>query len=108
MDTPTEIVNFHLISLGKVDKPEIKKLNKKDYSVEDAIVEKRNVYFEDEGLLKTKIYDRELLGPTHTIQGPAIIEEQTTSTLLYPDQSLEMDDYGNLIINNENKVTTEG
>ncbi|MEZ2458318.1 hydantoinase/oxoprolinase family protein [Salinicoccus roseus] len=108
LDTPTEIVNFHLISLGKVDKPEIKKLNKKDYSVEEAIVEKRNVYFEDEGLLKTKIYDRELLGPTHTIQGPAIIEEQTTSTLLYPDQSLEMDDYGNLIIHNENKVKTEG
>lgn len=108
LDTPTEIVNFHLIALGKVDKPEIRKLTRKDYHVEDAIIEIRDVYFEDEGLMETKVYDRDLLGPKHVIQGPAIIEEPTTSTLLYPDQSLEMDYYGNLIIDTENKTTAEG
>lgn len=107
-DTPTEIVNFHLIALGKVDKPEIKKIVKKDYHVEEAIIEIRDVYFEEEGLVETKVYDRELLGPEHVVQGPAIVEEPTTSTVIYPNQSLEMDYYGNLIIDTENKMTSEG
>ncbi len=37
------------------------------------------------------------------IDGPAIIEEVTTSTVVYPDMSVEVDKYGNLIINTEVK-----
>lgn len=35
------------------------------------------------------------------IQGPAIVEEQSSSTVIYPKQSLTVDAYGNLIIETE-------
>ena len=41
---------------------------------------------------------REKLGNGSSINGPAIIEEETSVTVLYPDQKLYVDEFGNLII----------
>ena len=38
------------------------------------------------------------MGKNMSVQGPAIIEEKQTSTLLYPNQRLTVDKYGNLIV----------
>lgn len=95
-ETPTEIVNFHLTGIGQVQKhkqPEIKKLNH-----DDALLEERSVYFEEDGWLITSIYEREKMGRGMEVYGPAIIEEKQTSTILYPNQRLEVDKYGNLVI----------
>ncbi len=32
------------------------------------------------------------------VEGPAIVEEPTTATVLYPGQTLQVDPYGNLIV----------
>lgn len=95
---PTEIVNLHLVALGKVSKPNLAELQATDRSIEDAIIEMRPVYFENAGWVDTTVYERELLGPDMEIEGPAIVEEATTSTVVYPGQSLTVDKYGNLII----------
>lgn len=97
-DSPTEIVNLHLTAFGKVEKPTLKKLNASEKPVESALIEKRNVYFEEEGWLETAVYNRELLTSGMNIEGPVIVEEPSASTVLYPKQSLSVDDYGNLII----------
>ncbi|MFZ7102892.1 MAG: hydantoinase/oxoprolinase family protein [Peptococcaceae bacterium] len=96
-DSPAEFVNFGLTALGTVNKPEIKKIGKKD-SPAEALKGERLVEFEDLGRLNSKVYNRELLGPGYKISGPAIIEETKSVTVLYPGQTLEVDDYGNLII----------
>jgi len=44
------------------------------------------------------VYVREKLGNNNSIQGPAIIEEKTSVTVVYPDQKATVDDYGNLIV----------
>lgn len=95
-NTKTEIVNIHLTGFGQVEK--IKPLEIKENKDDNALIEKRDVYFEDGGWLKTNIYARERMGKNMTVQGPAIIEEKQTSTLLYSGQSLTVDQYGNLII----------
>lgn len=97
-DSMTEIVNFHLTAFGKTEKTEIKKIASHNRSAEDTLLEKRKVRFEEEGLLETKVYDREKLDPGTTVQGPAIIEEKTASTIIYPGMSMTVDPYGNLII----------
>lgn len=97
-DTETEIVNLHLTALGKVKKPEIKKQQKSGYSRKDAIKEKRQVLYEDIGWVEVEVYDREKLASDYVIEGPAIIEETSSTTVLYPDQKLHVDDYGNLVI----------
>lgn len=98
-DSLTEIVNLHLTTFGKVEKTELQKIENKGYSIAESIKEKRSVIYENIGAVETFIYDREKLSPNMKIEGPAIIEEITTSTVVYPDMTVEVDKYGNLIIN---------
>lgn len=95
-NTKTEIVNIHLTGFGQVEK--ITPLEINENKDDNALIEKRDIYFEEDGWLKTNIYARERMGKNMTIQGPAIIEEKQTSTILYSGQSLTVDQYGNLII----------
>lgn len=102
-DIETEIVNLHLIAFGKVKKPKISKISRGD-SIESALLEERDVYFEDGvGWVKTKVYDRELLPVEQYIEGPSIVEEKSAVTVIYKGQKLKVDCYGNLIIEMEEK-----
>ena len=96
--TPTEIVNLHLTAFGKVLKPELKRLTSTSRDAQEAYKETRPVYFEGSGWVETKVYYRSLFGQGMKISGPAIVEEPSASTVIYPDQSLTVDEYGNLII----------
>ncbi|MBG9451305.1 5-oxoprolinase [Cytobacillus firmus] len=96
--TPTEIVNLHLTAFGKVLKPELKRLTSTSSDAQEAYKETRPVYFEDSGWVETKVYYRSLFGQGMKISGPAIVEEPSASTVIYPDQFLTVDEYGNLII----------
>lgn len=96
--TPAEIVNLHLTAFGKVLKPKMKKINSINSNIQEAYKETRPVYFEEEGWVETKVYSRSLFGKGMEISGPAIVEEQSASTVIYPGQSLTVDEYGNLII----------
>jgi N-methylhydantoinase A len=97
-ESPTEIVNLHLTAFGTVDKPELQKLEESDESVESAVKEMRNVFYEEIGWTETNVYHRNLLAPDMKVQGPAIVEETSATTVLYPGQTLKVDQYGNLII----------
>ena len=96
--TPAEIVNLHLTAFGKVLKPKMKKINSINSNIQEAYKETRPVYFEVEGWVETKVYSRSLFGKGMEVSGPAIVEEQSASTVIYPGQSLTVDEYGNLII----------
>lgn len=100
-DSPTEIVNIHLIAFGAVQKPELAKLENDGRSSEYALKEVRPVLYEGQGWTETNVYDREKLSPYATIIGPAIVEEPSASTVIYPGQTLVVDEYGNLIIQTE-------
>jgi N-methylhydantoinase A len=49
-------------------------------------------------VLEWTIYDRGLLPAGARLRGPAIVEEEASTTLVSPAQSLEVDEFGNLII----------
>lgn len=95
--TPTEIVNLHLVSLGRVNKVKLKKSTLKG-SLQDALITSRNIYFEDEGWIETNVYDRTKLPTNQIINGPAIVEEKSATTVILNHQILYKDEYGNLII----------
>lgn len=98
---PTEIVNLHLISFGTVKKPELAKLGRVGDNAAESLKESRPVLFEEDGWIDTKVYIRDCLNAGSKIQGPAIVEEPSSSTVIYPGQSLTVDIYGNLIIEME-------
>lgn len=97
-ETPAEIVNLHLTGFGKVDKPVLPTLKIEGKTVNSALKENRPVFFRDSGWTSTAVFYRQDMEPGMRIEGPAIIEEQSATTLIYSGQSIEMDSYGNLII----------
>ncbi|WP_436376091.1 hydantoinase/oxoprolinase family protein [Cytobacillus sp. BC1816] len=97
-ETPAEIVNLHLTGFGKVDKPVLPTLKIEGKTVNSALKENRPVFFRDSGWTSTAVFYRKDMEPGMRIEGPAIIEEQSATTLIYSGQSIEMDSYGNLII----------
>lgn len=102
-NTGIEVVNFHLTAIGKVERPELKKLTPSHLKLEETILETRNVYFKNLGWINTKVYDRTLLRSAHTIEGPAIIEEKTASIIIHDNQQADIDEYGNILITVEVK-----
>jgi len=60
----------------------------------------RPVYFEEAGgLVDTQIYERWHLGPGSKVQGPAIIEQMDSTTVVSPGMSADVDHLGNLFVN---------
>lgn len=66
-------------------------------SAEAAIVEWRPCYFEG-AWVDTPNYARERLGPGKKIEGPAIIVQYDTTTVLLPHHWAEVDPFGNILI----------
>jgi N-methylhydantoinase A len=95
--SPTEIVNLHLIGFGPVRKPELQKIAAYT-DTQQAFKGTRLVDFDDLGRYETRLYERELLGAGAKLEGPAVIEEAAASALLLPRQKLHVDSFGNLII----------
>ena len=60
-------------------------------------IAKRAVYFES-GFVETAIYDRETIGAGATIEGPAIIQQADSTTVLDPGAVATSDRLGNLVI----------
>ncbi|MCJ1909908.1 hydantoinase/oxoprolinase family protein [Planococcus ruber] len=98
VEAQTEIVNLHLTAFGSVQKPELQKFEVENRPLESALKETRNVFYENEGWVPTKVYHRDLLVPGMKIEGPAIVEEPTATTVFYSEQTLSVDAYGNLLI----------
>ncbi len=98
LDSPVELVNFHLTALGRVEKPPITRLNKDEgRTVERAYKGERQVMF-DETFVATPTYERDLLLVGAVLSGPLIVEEPAATTVVFPGQRLSVDEYGFLHI----------
>lgn len=97
LDAEVDLVTFHLVAFGSIDRPELAKIPA-SASAKSAIKATRIVDFDTDGSLETHIYSRDLLGAGANFNGPAIIEESGSTTVVFPGQSVKIDDYGNVHI----------
>jgi N-methylhydantoinase A len=96
---PVELVSLRLVSLGLVPQAKLSPGRVTGRRIEAARSGERKVFFGIEhGILKTQIYNRDLLEPNHKITGPAIIEQLDTTTVIHPEQEAVVDEYRNLVI----------
>lgn len=98
-DEPVQMVTFRLEAIGKVQKAEIRAdaLNGSDPSL--ARIGIRSVYFPDEReFVETPLYQRAQLRPGNEINGPAVIDQLDTTTVILPRQRGYIDEYRNMII----------
>ena len=48
--------------------------------------------------METRIYDRSTLEPGDVVDGPAVIEQLDSTTLVWPEQRAAVDGYRNLLL----------
>ena len=96
-DSPVEIVNFHGVGIVKVKRPHIHENVNNKYSIEDALKEYRNVFVNGD-YLNLPVFDRQKVPTGIKIDGPAILEDPTSTVLVLDNQEFVRDKYGNIII----------
>ena len=97
-DDPVEIVNFHVVGWGRVDKPDFAPRTIEEADMKAADKKTRPVVFEGEGTVESHVFERGLLPIGETIEGPAVIEEPACTTIVCPSQRVTVDEFGNLVI----------
>lgn len=103
LDTPVELVAYHLVAVARVDKLEPQKAPVTGRELAEAIKDQREVDYAEEGLHLATIYDGDALEPGMTFTGPAIIEEAGATTVIPPGLPCHVDDYGNYHIRTNQK-----
>ncbi len=91
-----ETVNLRLTALGDVGRPLLANNYQPDQP-SDSPSKTTPVLFTS-GLYPTARYNRHTLPPRCAIDGPAIVEEATATTVIPPEGSATIDEYGCLII----------
>ena len=96
---PVEVVNYRMVALVRVPKVELRAVEPSGAPVAAARAGERPVYFAERGgFTPCPVYDRGRLQPGHRLDGPAIVQQLDSTTVVYPGQSATVDQYGNLVV----------
>ena len=95
-----EIVNFKVTGIGRIAKPRLEPMAEGTGRKPDPI-ETRQAFFDAASAKAgrgeaTPVYRRRQLEPGMQLAGPAVIEEQTSTTVLVPGQTATIDRFGNI------------
>ncbi|WDL97699.1 hydantoinase/oxoprolinase family protein [Alicyclobacillus sp. ALC3] len=97
MSVALELVNMRAIGVGRVEEPAVRQLEFGDGNASRAIAKTQEVYFDGE-FMSTPIYRRSLLQPGDKIDGPAIVTQYDTTTVVLPEHIASVDEYLNIVI----------
>jgi len=98
VDGQVELVNARVTAVGVIPKPKIRRCPAKPSPPPmDSLTAVREVYFEEfGGYVKCPVYLRDRLRPGNHIDGPLIVEQYDSTTVVYPGWELRVDELGNL------------
>ncbi len=97
---PIELVNLRVVAVGRVPKLEAPVLDRSG-SLEEAFLREDELLFRVDGQLKpaaTRFYRRERLPVGEIFQGPAVVLQKDSTTLLPPGTSAVVEPNGNMIL----------
>ncbi len=92
-----EIVNFKVTGVGVIPKPQLPRLAPSTAGMPEP-AERRRAWMGAAGEMDVPVWRRRQLAPGMTFSGPAVIEEQTSTTVLYPGQRASINALGNIEI----------
>lgn len=92
-----EIVSVRLQVYGVFSKPEFK-FGATGGAQQQNPAQKRQVYFEGIGFVDCGVYKRDQLPARQRFEGPLVVEEPSSTTLVAPGDTVVVDDDGNLLI----------
>jgi len=99
-EEPAEIVSLRTSVAGAMKKPPLERIAHGGRTpLSSARRGKRRVYFAELGrAVATPAYARDDLRAGNRIQGPALVEEHASTTVVLPGDRLQVDSFGNLVL----------
>jgi N-methylhydantoinase A len=98
-DQRVEATTWKLTAYGYSQTVELPRYERQVDSQGDAVTEVRSAYFPElGGYTDTRVYDRYLLFPGARVDGPAIVEERESTTVIPPGMTAVADEHANLIV----------
>jgi len=95
---PVEVYRLQVKATGLVRKAEFAKMPHRTGKMPDATSERMVLFDEHPKALKARIFDRTVLMPGDVVEGPAIIEQLDSTTLVPPGIKAEVDDYLTIVM----------
>ena len=99
-DQPVEVVSYRTVATGVLPDVRLARMDRANTVVEDAITGSRAAYFPSVSKepIEVEVYARKRLRPGHRFDGPAIVEQYDATTVVCPEQTVSVDEFGNLVI----------
>ena len=97
-DDMVQIVNFGLSAIGDIVYPRVTEDPYEGESCEKAVCGTRRVYVGGGQFEDFTLYRRELLRNGNVIQGPAIVEQMDSTTIIFSDMKATVDRYHNMLL----------
>ncbi len=94
VDEKTVVVNLRVAAVGVSAPMRLPRPGKGEGAVKGA----RRVYFPGPGFVDARIYERTRIGLGDIVEGPAVVEEEASCTVVPPGRSLRVDEIGSLVI----------
>jgi N-methylhydantoinase A len=102
-DEPIEIVSYRMQATGLVPPVPLQKFAPSGGQLDDAVRERRNLRFDGHDI-ETPVYQRERLDVGVAFCGPAVIDQFDCTTVVYPGQEVQVDEFKNLIVTEAGKA----
>lgn len=101
MDDPVEIVHLRVRGRGVTETPDFGREETASGGVELAEDTREAYCFAEEEVVPFQVVDRNSLETGETLEGPAIVQEPTSTLVFYSDQSAAVDGLGNVVVTTE-------
>ena len=93
-----EIVNLRLAVLAERPALPPERRDRPKARLENAVIERRPVWYAGSGFVETPVYDRGLLPAGAAFAGPAIVEQMDSTTVIPAAAEARLDGFDNLLI----------
>jgi len=108
-EEPVEIVNWRVEAYLPSQDLQLPRATGSASALSHAHKGQRRVFFpEAGGRVESPVFDRYALFPGAILQGPAIVEERESTTVLLPGDAGQVDEYGNMRVTFGNEGATLG
>ena len=97
--TPIELINLRLLSVGKTNKPRFSQEESGGSDPSIAFKKNREVYLPQADIFaEVPVYDGHKMMCGNRVEGPAVIEQVNTTTLVTPEYDVLCDRYGSYTV----------
>ncbi len=96
-ESAVEIVNVRLVATLQIEPPAYRSRFANNEDSSELAIGQKPIYFEG-GFRVSDMYLRDMLKPGISIDGPAVVFQYDTTTLVLPDWQAEVDSFGNLLL----------